>query len=86
MKTETHPTYLETSVRCTCGNAFTTRSTRGGELRVELCDLFECVHRTAGQRFGGVVGVSVRFGDRIERTARRVDQCLAVREFPVLGL
>ena len=40
MKTETHPNYVETSVRCTCGNAFTTRSTRGGELRVELCN--EC--------------------------------------------
>ena len=27
MKTDTHPEYSDVSVKCSCGNAFTTRST-----------------------------------------------------------
>ena len=37
MKADIHPTYAETSVSCTCGNTFTTRSTKGGDTRVEVC-------------------------------------------------
>ena len=38
MKKDIHPTYEATSVSCTCGNTFTTRSTKpGGEIRVEIC-------------------------------------------------
>ncbi len=40
MKTETHPDYVTASVRCSCGNTFTTRSVKP-ELRVELCN--ECL-------------------------------------------
>ena len=40
MKTDTHPTYNDTTVRCSCGNTFITRSTRAGDLQVELCN--EC--------------------------------------------
>ena len=40
MKTEIHPEYGETTVTCSCGNTFTTRSTAKGEMRVELCN--EC--------------------------------------------
>ena len=36
MKTEVHPEYVEAHVRCTCGNEFTTRSTRP-QLNVEIC-------------------------------------------------
>jgi large subunit ribosomal protein L31 len=32
-----HPNYTETQVSCTCGNAFTTRSTAGGQIRAEVC-------------------------------------------------
>ena len=39
MKPEIHPTYVETTVHCSCGNAFTTRSTKA-DLHVELCN--EC--------------------------------------------
>ena len=28
MKAEIHPTYVEATVRCSCGNTFTTRSTK----------------------------------------------------------
>ena len=37
MKKDIHPDYVETTVTCTCGNTFTTRSTKGGEIRLEVC-------------------------------------------------
>jgi large subunit ribosomal protein L31 len=36
MKTDTHPDYQITTVHCSCGNTFETRSTRT-DLRVEVC-------------------------------------------------
>jgi len=36
MKDGLHPTYYEASVRCNCGNAFVTGSTKE-EIRVEVC-------------------------------------------------
>jgi large subunit ribosomal protein L31 len=38
MQKDIHPNYVTTSVRCTCGNTFTTRSTKAsGEIRAEVC-------------------------------------------------
>ncbi|HUR13854.1 MAG TPA: 50S ribosomal protein L31 [Mycobacteriales bacterium] len=37
MKADIHPKYVETSVSCTCGNEFTTRSTAGEQIRAEVC-------------------------------------------------
>jgi large subunit ribosomal protein L31 len=39
MKTDIHPEYVLATVRCSCGNTFTTRSTKS-ELHVEICS--EC--------------------------------------------
>ena len=39
MKTDIHPDYVEATVRCSCGNTFTTHSTKA-DLHVELCN--EC--------------------------------------------
>ena len=36
MKAELHPEYVEAHVTCTCGNSFTTRSTKSN-LSVEIC-------------------------------------------------
>ncbi|MFD7342334.1 50S ribosomal protein L31, partial [Streptomyces violascens] len=37
MKRDIHPEYVETQVSCTCGAAFTTRSTiGGGSIRAEI--------------------------------------------------
>jgi len=36
MKKGIHPDYIESTVTCACGNAFTTRSTKE-EIRVEIC-------------------------------------------------
>ncbi len=36
MKKDIHPNYYETTVKCGCGNTFTTRSTQK-ELKVDIC-------------------------------------------------
>ena len=62
MKTDIHPTYETASVRCSCGNSFTTRSTKP-ELRVELCN--ECHPFYTGKQ------KLVDTGGRVERFERR---------------
>ena len=62
MKTEIHPTYVDTAVRCSCGNTFTTRSTKD-ELHVELCN--ECHPFFTGKQ------KLVDTGGRVERFERR---------------
>ena len=37
MKAGIHPAYNEVKVTCACGNAFQTRSTHKGDMRVEIC-------------------------------------------------
>ncbi|MCB1760219.1 MAG: 50S ribosomal protein L31 [Gammaproteobacteria bacterium] len=37
MKADTHPNYSEIKVVCSCGNEFTTGSTLGEDLHVEVC-------------------------------------------------
>ena len=63
MKTEIHPSYAETHVRCSCGNTFTTRSTAGESLHVELCG--ECHPFYTGKQ------KLVDSGGRIDRFERR---------------
>jgi large subunit ribosomal protein L31 len=36
MKTEIHPKFMKTTVRCACGNEFVTGSTKE-KIRVEIC-------------------------------------------------
>jgi large subunit ribosomal protein L31 len=57
-----HPTYTESAVACSCGNAFTTRST-GGDIRVELCSNCHPFY-TGRQKL-------VDTGGRVERFNRR---------------
>ncbi|HZA19156.1 MAG: 50S ribosomal protein L31 [Actinomycetota bacterium] len=38
MKQGIHPQYVDTQVTCSCGNSFTTRSTkRDGQIHADLC-------------------------------------------------
>src|SRR4051812_25055435 len=62
MKTDTHPEYVEAHVRCTCGNEFTTRSTKP-ELHVEICSNCHPFY-TGRQKL-------VDTGGRVERFRRR---------------
>jgi large subunit ribosomal protein L31 len=63
MKAGIHPEYVTTNVVCSCGNTFTTRSTKGGELHVELCS--ECHPFYTGKQ------KLVDTGGRIDRFERR---------------
>jgi large subunit ribosomal protein L31 len=37
MKADIHPNYADIKVTCSCGNEFTTRSTLGEDLLIEVC-------------------------------------------------
>lgn len=37
MKPEIHPEYQNVTYTCSCGNVIKTRSTRGGEMHVDVC-------------------------------------------------
>ncbi|CAN5895589.1 50S ribosomal protein L31 [soil metagenome] len=63
MQTEIHPTYDETTVTCSCGNTFSTRSTKPGAMRVELCN--ECHPFFTGKQ------KLVDTGGRVERFKKR---------------
>jgi large subunit ribosomal protein L31 len=65
MKADIHPTYNEARVTCSCGNQFTTRSTKP-ELHVELCNVCHPFF-TGKQRM-------VDTGGRIDRFQRRYGQ------------
>ena len=65
MKADIHPEYVETTVRCSCGNAFQTRSTKP-DLHVELCN--ECHPFYTGKQ------KLVDTGGRVERFQRRYAQ------------
>lgn len=63
MKQGIHPDYVESTVVCSCGNRFLTRSTAGGELHVELCN--QChPFFTGQQKFVDTGGRVQRFSDK----------------------
>lgn len=37
MKSDIHPTYELVPVSCACGNKWETRSTKSGEIRLDIC-------------------------------------------------
>jgi len=66
-----HPDYVETTVVCSCGNRFVTRSTAGGELHVELCN--QChPFFTGQQKFVDTGGRVQRFSDKFGSAANAV--------------
>ncbi|MEO1057277.1 MAG: 50S ribosomal protein L31 [Actinomycetota bacterium] len=66
MKADIHPQYTATTVRCSCGNTFVTRSTVSGDQSVELCN--ECHPYFTGKQ------KLVDAGGRVERFNRRYGQ------------
>ncbi|HEY7931348.1 MAG TPA: 50S ribosomal protein L31 [Acidimicrobiales bacterium] len=65
MQTEIHPQYGEATVTCSCGNTFTTKSTKAS-MTVELCN--ECHPFFTGKQ------KLVDTGGRVERFQRRYAQ------------
>ena len=71
MKTGIHPEYVETEVNCSCGNQFTTRSTKGnGSITVEICSACHPFY-TGKQRImdtgGRIARFEARYGKRADR-------------------
>jgi large subunit ribosomal protein L31 len=62
MQADIHPDYVEATVKCSCGNTFTTRSTKS-ELTSELCN--ECHPFYTGKQ------KLVDTGGRIEKFEKR---------------
>ena len=63
MRSDIHPAYEETTVTCSCGNTFVTRSTMSGDMHVELCN--ECHPFFTGKQ------KLVDSGGRVERFQKR---------------
>lgn len=63
MKSDIHPNYEVTNVTCSCGNTFTTRSTKPGDMHIELCN--ECHPFFTGKQ------KLVDSGGRVERFQKR---------------
>ena len=67
MKSGIHPEYVESTVHCSCGNTFKTRSTKP-DLHVELCS--EChPFYTGKQKFVDTGGRVQRFSDKFGNAA-----------------
>jgi large subunit ribosomal protein L31 len=66
-----HPAYETTSVVCSCGNRFETRSTADGELHVELCNKCHPFF-TGQQKFVDTGGRVQRFSDKFGSAADAV--------------
>ena len=62
MKQGIHPDYVECTVRCTCGNTWTTRSTKS-EMTVDLCDKCHPFY-TGTQKLVDTGGRVQRFADK----------------------
>ena len=62
MKQGIHPEYVECTVRCTCGNTWTTRATVP-EMRIDLCDKCHPFY-TGQQKLVDTGGRVQRFADK----------------------
>ena len=65
MKEAIHPNYVETKVVCACGETFMTRSTKGDEIRVDICSKCHPFF-TGKQKF-------VDAGGRVDKFRRRLE-------------
>jgi len=71
MKKDIHPTYVETQVSCTCGNTFTTRSTKAdGTIRSEVCSNCHPFY-TGKQKILDTGGRVARFEARYKKAAKK---------------
>ena len=69
MKTGIHPNYNETVIKCACGEEVTTRSTKGGVIRVEICSKCHPFF-TGKQKFVDAGGRVDKFKKRLQGTQK----------------
>lgn len=65
MKSGIHPNYEEVTIKCACGETVTTKSTNGGEMRVEICSKCHPFF-TGKQKFVDAGGRVDKFKKRLE--------------------
>ena len=65
MKENIHPKYEKCIIRCACGEVVETRSTKGGEIRVEVCSKCHPFF-TGEQKFVDAGGRVDKFKKRLE--------------------
>ena len=70
MKAGIHPEYGVTEVTCTCGNTFTTRSTAGGAIHVDVCSNCHPFY-TGKQKILDTGGRVARFERRFGKAAAK---------------
>ncbi len=69
MKKDIHPNYVDTTVTCTCGNTFVTRSTAsGGAIRADVCSNCHPFY-TGKQKLLDTGGRVARFEKRYAKAA-----------------
>ena len=69
MKEGIHPQYEETVIRCACGETVKTRSTKGGEIRVDICSKCHPFF-TGKQKFVDSGGRVDQFKKRLETSGK----------------
>ena len=70
MKKDIHPSYAETTVTCTCGSTFTTRSTaETGQINAEVCSQCHPFY-TGKQKILDTGGRIARFQQRYGKVAK----------------
>lgn len=67
MKPEIHPEYKDVNVICSCGNKFSTRSTLGRDLHIEVCAACHPFY-TGKQKIVDTAGRVERFRQKFART------------------
>lgn len=78
MKRDIHPDYMDCTVRCSCGNEFTTRSTKP-ELRIDICNVCHPFY-TGTQKLIDTGGRVQRFADRFGSASEAVAEREAARK------
>lgn len=68
MKPDIHPEYMESTVHCSCGETFTTRSTIP-EIKVEICSVCHPFY-TGKQRLVDTGGRVEHFNKKLGRTTK----------------
>ena len=69
MKQGIHPQYEEATIICACGEKVVTRSTKGGEIRVEICSKCHPFY-TGKQKFVDAGGRMDKFKKRLEASKK----------------
>jgi len=76
MKPGIHPEYKTINVHCACGATWTTRSTKGSELRLEICSSCNPFF-TGKQKLSDSVGRVERFRRKYAKTLKKPDSAQA---------